>query len=93
MAQRGEDIDPKLAWVETLDTCEFELEDVEDVHDDLKREVAFYNVAVSSVIAAKAKLDKAGVAYLRPKDYFAEVFNLISFMIPAKHWIMLLVDA
>ena len=75
MTQRNEDIDPDLKWVETLDTCQFKLEEVEDVHDDLKREVAFYNHAVLGVIAAKKKLADQNVPYKRPVDYFAEVCN------------------
>ncbi|KAL8013630.1 putative eukaryotic rRNA processing [Plasmopara halstedii] len=63
-----------LPWVETLETCAVPLE-LESVHDDLKREVAFYNNTVSSVRLAKERLLKEGVAYKRPDDYFAEMLK------------------
>lgn len=64
----------KLPWVEFLDTTGVPLE-LENVHDDLKREVAFYNHTLASVRLAKDRLKREGVAYKRPEDYFAEMLK------------------
>lgn len=44
-----------------------------DVHDDLKRELAFYNMALEAVGEAKAKCKEGGVPFSRPVDFFAEM--------------------
>ncbi|TDH73758.1 hypothetical protein CCR75_003628 [Bremia lactucae] len=72
-----------LAWVETLETCAVPLE-LESVHDDLKREVAFYNHTLASVRLAKERLQKEGVAYKRPNDYFAEMLKSDAHMAKVK---------
>lgn len=72
-----------LPWVETLDTCAVPLE-LESVHDDLKREVAFYNNTLASVRLAKDRLKKDGVAYKRPDDYFAEMLKSDAHMAKVK---------
>ncbi|CAI5743468.1 unnamed protein product [Peronospora destructor] len=64
----------QLPWVETLETCAVPLE-LENVHDDLKREVAFYNNTLATVRLAKDHLKKDNVAYKRPDDYFAEMLK------------------
>ncbi|GLE03496.1 hypothetical protein PINS_up012398 [Pythium insidiosum] len=73
----------KLGWVETLDTCNVPLE-LSNVHDDLKREVAFYNNTLASVRLAKDRLKKLGVAYKRPEDYFAEMLKSDAHMAKVK---------
>ncbi|POM57374.1 RRNA-processing protein EBP2, partial [Phytophthora palmivora] len=72
-----------LPWVETLDTCTVSLE-LESVHDDLKREVAFYNNTLAMVRVAKNRLKKEGVAYKRPDDYFAEMLKSDAHMAKVK---------
>lgn len=72
-----------LAWVETLETCAFPLE-LENIHDDLKREVAFYNHTLASVRAARERLHRDGVAYKRPADYFAEMLKSDAHMAKVK---------
>ncbi|KAG7391105.1 putative rRNA-processing protein EBP2 [Phytophthora pseudosyringae] len=72
-----------LAWVETLDTCAAPLE-LESVHDDLKREVAFYNNTLAMVRMAKDRLKRDGVAYKRPDDYFAEMLKSDAHMAKVK---------
>ncbi|CAH0487751.1 unnamed protein product [Peronospora farinosa] len=64
----------ELPWVETLETCAVPLE-LTNVHDDLKREVAFYNNTLAMVRLAKDQLKKDKVAYKRPDDYFAEMLK------------------
>ena len=46
-----------------------------DIHDDLKREVAFYNCALEAVHEARARCTKAGVPFSRPDDFFAEMIK------------------
>ncbi|KAG6623153.1 RRNA-processing protein EBP2 [Phytophthora cinnamomi] len=72
-----------LPWVETLDTCAVPLE-LESVHDDLKREVAFYNNTLAAVRLAKDRLKAQGVAYKRPDDYFAEMLKSDAHMAKVK---------
>jgi len=44
-----------------------------DIHDDLKREVAFYNTTLKAVILARTKLRTGGIPFARPDDFFAEM--------------------
>ena len=44
-----------------------------DVHDDLKREVAFYNIALEAVKEARNKCNEANIPFSRPEDFFAEM--------------------
>ena len=44
-----------------------------DVHDDLKREVAFYKLALEGVNEARKQCNKANVPFSRPDDFFAEM--------------------
>jgi rRNA-processing protein EBP2 len=46
---------------------------IEDVEDDLTRELAFYAQSLASVKAARALLKSEGVSFARPADYFAEM--------------------
>ena len=43
------------------------------IHDDLQREVAFYDVALEAVLEAKVLCHKAGIPFTRPDDFFAEM--------------------
>mmetsp|Transcript_17922 Transcript_17922/g.49711 ORF Transcript_17922/g.49711 Transcript_17922/m.49711 type:complete len:428 (-) Transcript_17922:1657-2940(-) len=44
-----------------------------DVHDDLKREVIFYNMALDAVKQARVKCRDAKIPFSRPDDFFAEM--------------------
>ncbi|KAF2429768.1 eukaryotic rRNA processing [Tothia fuscella] len=46
---------------------------IEDVDDDLNRELAFYAQSLSAVKAARGLLKAEGVSFARPADYFAEM--------------------
>jgi rRNA-processing protein EBP2 len=46
---------------------------IEDVDDDLHRELAFYAQSLSAVKAARGLLKSEGVSFARPADYFAEM--------------------
>ena len=43
------------------------------VHDDLNRELVFYNMAMSATIEARKRCKAAGVPFSRPIDFFAEM--------------------
>mmetsp|Transcript_10978 Transcript_10978/g.15437 ORF Transcript_10978/g.15437 Transcript_10978/m.15437 type:complete len:393 (-) Transcript_10978:232-1410(-) len=44
-----------------------------DVHDDLKRELVFYNAALDAVHNARKKCEEFSIPFTRPEDYFAEM--------------------
>lgn len=44
-----------------------------DVHDDLKREVAFYDQAMEAVEEARMQCKDLNVSFTRPDDFFAEM--------------------
>lgn len=44
-----------------------------DIHDDLKREVAFYNTALEAVNQARSKCQEFDIPFTRPDDFFAEM--------------------
>ena len=47
--------------------------EIEDVHDDLNRELAFYKVCQAAATQARGLLKKEGIPFTRPGDYFAEM--------------------
>lgn len=44
-----------------------------DIHDDLKREVSFYNMALEAVKEARDKCKEVNIPFSRPEDFFAEM--------------------
>jgi rRNA-processing protein EBP2 len=46
-----------------------------DIHDDLKREVAFYNCALEAVHDARSRCKEANIPFSRPEDFFAEMIK------------------
>lgn len=48
-------------------------QEVVDVHDDLKREVAFYDMALAAVARARQLCSAAKIPFSRPEDFFAEM--------------------
>lgn len=48
-----------------------------EVHDDLKREVAFYDVALEAVEEARAKCKENTISFSRPEDFFAGAFCMV----------------
>eukprot|EP00968_Pinguiococcus_pyrenoidosus_P021372 scaffold2771_cov252-Pinguiococcus_pyrenoidosus.AAC.8 len=67
----------RLPWPETLvlsDQAELELGlPKEKVHDDLARELAFYELAVRAVKLGRQRLVELGVPFVRPADFFCEM--------------------
>lgn len=71
-----------LPWAETFDIIpstplpfgrKSEDGSVIDVHDDLKREVAFYNMALEAVHDGRKKCEDSNIPFSRPEDFFAEM--------------------
>ena len=48
-------------------------DELENVHDDVAREMSFYNQTLSNVTEATKLMEKHGVRHERPLDYFAEM--------------------
>jgi rRNA-processing protein EBP2 len=46
---------------------------IEDIDDDLNRELAFYSQSLSAVKEARKQLKAEGILFTRPVDYFAEM--------------------
>ncbi len=67
------------AWAETLLVAPDEAFHVEDVNDDLKREVAFYQHTLSAVKQGLLQLEQSGVPFQRPDDYYAEMVRCLPF--------------
>jgi len=60
-------------WKEGLILTTREKTEVEDVENDLERELAFYNQALDSCFVAISKFEKDNVKWKRPDDYLAEM--------------------
>lgn len=60
-------------WIETLDFTTKAPLDIEDAHDDLKREAEFYAHSLAGATTAILQLEQARIPYLRPPDFFAEM--------------------
>jgi rRNA-processing protein EBP2 len=48
---------------------------VEDVTNDMQRELAFYQQALEAAKLGRELVKKAGVEFSRPEDYFAEMLK------------------
>eukprot|EP01083_Nonionella_stella_P228335 809294_1 len=46
---------------------------IDDVHDDLKREIGFYNQTLTEVKTAIKRFTKSDMPFQRPHDYYAEM--------------------
>jgi len=46
-----------------------------DIHDDLKRELAFYNTALDAVLQARIQCGEYSIPFTRPSDFFAEMIK------------------
>jgi rRNA-processing protein EBP2 len=63
----------KLGFSEHMSLTTDEDVEIEDVDDDLNRELAFYKQSLSAVKDARGLLKKEGAPFSRPADYFAEM--------------------
>ncbi|TLD29647.1 hypothetical protein E2P81_ATG05941 [Venturia nashicola] len=64
---------PKLAFSVHQSVTTAEPVVIEDIDDDLNRELAFYSQSLSAVKEARILLKAEGNAFTRPVDYFAEM--------------------
>lgn len=63
-----------LEWEDTMAISLGEdVEQVENVDDDLQRELAFYKQALVAAQTAAKNFEEQGVQWKRPEDYFAEM--------------------
>lgn len=62
-----------FATHQTITSIEPTEDNIEDIQDDLKRELAFYAQSLEAAKRARALLKSEGVPFSRPKDYFAEM--------------------
>jgi rRNA-processing protein EBP2 len=70
-------------WAETFDILPVDplpfnnkdptAEGAVSIHDDLKREVTFYDIALKAVLQAKNQCADAKIPFSRPEDFFAEM--------------------
>lgn len=65
--------DEDACWKEGLILTTRETTDVEDVENDLERELAFYNQALETSFVAISKFEEDNVKWRRPDDYLAEM--------------------
>lgn len=75
-------------WVETQTITSGERCQVDNVDDDLARELAFYNQALAAAQEAIGRFDEAGLPWLRPVDYYAEMIKSDSHMSKVKEQLM-----
>lgn len=70
------------SWAETFDIIpetplpfdkKTDAENFVDIHDDLKREVAFYDNALEAVNEARLKCKEHKIPFCRPDDFYAEM--------------------
>lgn len=64
-----------LPWIETMTITSSEPVTVEDVENDMARELAFYQQALEAAKLGRELVKKAGVEFTRPDDYFAEMLK------------------
>ena len=76
----------KVPWVETFTSLSRTTAEslVEDVNDDLKRELAFYDIALAGVKDCQEMCRSSGVSYERPTDYYAEMVKSDGHMLKVK---------
>jgi len=60
-------------WIATQSVTSAEPTVIEDIEDDLGRELAFYKQSLDAVTQARSQLKAAGIPFSRPADYFAEM--------------------
>ncbi|CEP19029.1 hypothetical protein [Parasitella parasitica] len=64
-----------LPWIETMTITSTKPVEVEDVQNDMQRELAFYQQALEAAKLGRELVKKAGAEFSRPDDYFAEMLK------------------
>ncbi|KAF9587623.1 hypothetical protein IFM89_004455 [Coptis chinensis] len=74
LLEKREDISwpDNVEWIHKL-TVDVNKEEKVDVNDDLARELVFYTQGLEGTRKAFEKLQKLGLPFLRPSDYYAEM--------------------
>ncbi|KAJ2779181.1 RRNA processing protein [Coemansia javaensis] len=62
-----------LEWIQRCDITSAAPIVVDSIENDLERELKFYEQGLEAAIQAKRLVQKAGVPFARPDDYFAEM--------------------
>lgn len=75
-------------WDETQVITGKDEAQVDDVDDDLARELSFYNQALSAAQEAIGKFEAAGLSWARPVDYYAEMVKTDQHMAKVKEQLM-----
>lgn len=75
-------------WEETLAITSAAPTSIENIDDDLERELAFYNQAADAAKQAIQRFEAAGVAWRRPADYYAEMVKSDDHMAKVKEQLM-----
>lgn len=73
-----------VPWLETLALTSPKPVQIDNTHDDLKRETEFYMVTLQGVKKGLAQLESSGVPFKRPEDYFAEMVKTDTHMAKVK---------
>lgn len=63
----------KMTFSEHMSVTSAEPTDIEDVNNDLARELSFYNQALDAAYRGRSSLAKENISFSRPGDYFAEM--------------------
>lgn len=77
-----------LPWLETQVLDATKSQTIDDIHDDLERELAFYNQALEAARQAVKKFNEAGANWLRPADYYAEMVKSDQHMVKVKEQLL-----
>ncbi|KAL3162251.1 hypothetical protein ABBQ32_009950 [Trebouxia sp. C0010 RCD-2024] len=75
-------------WVETQVITHAQPTEVDNVDDDLARELAFYNQALGAAQEAIRKFEAASTPWQRPPDYYAEMVKSDEHMAKVKQQLM-----
>ncbi|KAJ1999446.1 RRNA processing protein [Coemansia thaxteri] len=62
-----------LKWIQRCDVTSSEPIVVDKTENDLDRELKFYQQGLEAVVRAQLEVQKAGMPFSRPDDYFAEM--------------------
>lgn len=82
VTQKLQDKTKGWAWAETFTIVPSEPlpfndpeseRDPQEIHDDLKREVAFYDMALAAVQVGRVNCKEASIPFSRPEDFFVEM--------------------
>ncbi|KAF5838951.1 eukaryotic rRNA processing [Dunaliella salina] len=90
MHEKLEDIGwaDNVPWEETLALTHEDPYEVENVDDDMARELAFYNQALAAAQEAIRRFDASQTPWLRPPDYYAEMVKSDQHMAKVKEQLM-----